>query len=317
MISKLHFSIFTDIAENWSPATATTANSKLPPGILSSLKKVATPDGNLTFERFCAGLKIAILRHEASRYRQSSNELDSTELFHSNWERGGTERPNFSLLSRTSSMPILPDGDANSPTNSDEVASYCDPPVIGSGVEDISLSPNIRKSAPPRSPAEDAAPSTSHRVFPGLAPQQAPPKPPRVMSAIFGQPPPNLSVAAAGKLGGSTASLPAVVAEHVHDDSEHKIREPEFIWKAPPAHHAFVKPPPAVPLASRKSGHTSHNNFNPRRHTLQGGVDVTVVRTEIKSLYAIDCYNNFHLIGPRIRAAGAGKGSPGRRTGHG
>ena len=34
--------------------------------ILASLAKVATPDGHLTFERFCAGLKIAMLRQEAA-----------------------------------------------------------------------------------------------------------------------------------------------------------------------------------------------------------------------------------------------------------
>lgn len=82
-----------DIAENWSPDGA---GAVLPPNIVPSLKKVTTPDGYLTFERykpivysyipsvnptnfffrFCAGLKIAILRHSAQRHRQ----IDSSEV---------------------------------------------------------------------------------------------------------------------------------------------------------------------------------------------------------------------------------------------
>ena len=38
---------------------------------------MTTPGGYLTFERFCAGLKIAILRHSAQRHRQA--DTDSSE----------------------------------------------------------------------------------------------------------------------------------------------------------------------------------------------------------------------------------------------
>ncbi len=36
---------------------------------MANLKKVTNKEGKLTFERFCAGLKIAILRHEAEKNR--------------------------------------------------------------------------------------------------------------------------------------------------------------------------------------------------------------------------------------------------------
>ena len=49
----------------------------LPSNIIPSLRKVTTPGGYLTFERFCAGLKIAILRHSAQRHRQANT--DSSE----------------------------------------------------------------------------------------------------------------------------------------------------------------------------------------------------------------------------------------------
>jgi hypothetical protein len=41
-------------------------NQSLPSGVVASLSKVATQDGFLTFERFCAGVKIAALRQEAA-----------------------------------------------------------------------------------------------------------------------------------------------------------------------------------------------------------------------------------------------------------
>jgi len=37
----------------------------VPNGVIESLRKVATPDNSLTFERFCAGLKICLLRNHA------------------------------------------------------------------------------------------------------------------------------------------------------------------------------------------------------------------------------------------------------------
>ena len=63
-----------DIAEHWSTDGA---GAILPPNIIPSLRKVTTPGGYLTFERFCAGLKIAILRHSAQRHRQA--DTDSSE----------------------------------------------------------------------------------------------------------------------------------------------------------------------------------------------------------------------------------------------
>merc|ERR1712029_1000383 len=86
-----------DIAEHWSTDGA---GAVLPPNIVPSLKKVTTPDGYLTFERFCAGLKIAILRHSAQRHRQ----IDSSEE-----NSDHSEDAIASSISRTSSMPNLLD----------------------------------------------------------------------------------------------------------------------------------------------------------------------------------------------------------------
>lgn len=49
-------------------------NKNLPVGVVESLSRVATQDGFLTFERFCAGIKIAILRQEAAMKRKKLGE---------------------------------------------------------------------------------------------------------------------------------------------------------------------------------------------------------------------------------------------------
>jgi hypothetical protein len=36
----------------------------LPKGVIESLRKVTPPSGLLSFERFCAGLKICLLRYQ-------------------------------------------------------------------------------------------------------------------------------------------------------------------------------------------------------------------------------------------------------------
>ena len=68
--------IFLDIADKWSPNSSDN-DEHLPKGIVTSLKKVTTSDGYLTFERFCAGLKIAILRHESEKKKKKQRNNSS------------------------------------------------------------------------------------------------------------------------------------------------------------------------------------------------------------------------------------------------
>ena len=82
---------FTDIAEHWSTDAV---GAILPPNIIPSLRKVTTPGGYLTFERFCAGLKIAILRHSAQRHRQA--DTDSYE---------GSASVSFDIITQWKNVP--------------------------------------------------------------------------------------------------------------------------------------------------------------------------------------------------------------------
>ena len=49
---------FTDFARKWQHLPPAAPN--VPPGFLESLRKVAPPNGLLTFERFCQGLQLAL-----------------------------------------------------------------------------------------------------------------------------------------------------------------------------------------------------------------------------------------------------------------
>lgn len=64
----LYFICCSDIENRWHDD----GTKGLPKGVLDSLQKVTPPNGLLTFERFCAGLKICLLRNQAETGRNKS-----------------------------------------------------------------------------------------------------------------------------------------------------------------------------------------------------------------------------------------------------
>nr|CAG4649468.1 EOG090X08VB [Scapholeberis mucronata]SVE93714.1 EOG090X08VB [Scapholeberis mucronata] len=109
----------TDLESFWSDEGL----SGLPKGVIESLRKVTPPNGLLSFERFCAGLKICLLRYQSDQVTckvpQRSPSAPILDL-----ENGSTPppipppihprsptatvRPNNAMLhSRTLSMPLL------------------------------------------------------------------------------------------------------------------------------------------------------------------------------------------------------------------
>lgn len=53
---------FPDLENFWSEEGL----SGLPKGVIESLRKVTPTNGLLSFERFCAGLKICLLRYQVN-----------------------------------------------------------------------------------------------------------------------------------------------------------------------------------------------------------------------------------------------------------
>lgn len=74
---------FQDIENRWQEGRAVgdsaAASGGLPNGVIDSLRKVTPPNGLLSFERFCAGLRICLLRHDPSRRIESRTKLSKTQ----------------------------------------------------------------------------------------------------------------------------------------------------------------------------------------------------------------------------------------------
>ncbi|XP_043463167.1 suppressor APC domain-containing protein 2 isoform X1 [Leptopilina heterotoma] len=109
---------FSDIKERWQDDGA----QGLPKGVLESLKKVAPSNGMLSFERFCAGLKISLLhvkvesdvkKHDSQPNRPPSAPTLVEADTKSTWSSPNTAtiRPNNVISQqRTLSMPQLLSG---------------------------------------------------------------------------------------------------------------------------------------------------------------------------------------------------------------
>ncbi|XP_014613099.1 PREDICTED: suppressor APC domain-containing protein 2 isoform X4 [Polistes canadensis] len=107
---------FSDIEGRWQDD----GTQGLPKGVLDSLKKVTPPNGLLSFERFCAGLKICLLqiqtegdfkKHDGQPNRPPSAPIlitDNQNKGHWTSPNTATIRPNNAISQqRTLSMPQL------------------------------------------------------------------------------------------------------------------------------------------------------------------------------------------------------------------
>lgn len=103
-----------DIENRWQDD----GNKGLPKGVIESLQKVTPPNGKLSFERFCAGLKICLLRNQVENRNQKNSTqpnrppsaplLDIEGPTKSNWSSNtAAVRPNVISTQRTLSMPQL------------------------------------------------------------------------------------------------------------------------------------------------------------------------------------------------------------------
>ncbi|KAF5282871.1 hypothetical protein FQR65_LT14195 [Abscondita terminalis] len=115
---------FADIENRWQDD----GSKGLPKGVIESLRKVTPPNGLLSFERFCAGLKICLLRNQVEQRNQnplkqrpsdvgvqSNNRPPSAPLLDldcppkvTSWNNTAAVRPtNIISQQRTISMPQL------------------------------------------------------------------------------------------------------------------------------------------------------------------------------------------------------------------
>ncbi|KAL1518201.1 hypothetical protein ABEB36_001862 [Hypothenemus hampei] len=85
---KTGFVNLSDIEARWQEDS----NKALPKGVLESLRKVTPSSGLLSFERFCAGLKISLLRNQMEN-RQQSQQQQHQQQEHELCSVANTNRP--------------------------------------------------------------------------------------------------------------------------------------------------------------------------------------------------------------------------------
>ncbi len=73
---KVGYVRLTDIEDRWQDGSA----EGLPKGVVEALRKVTPGSGNLSFERFVAGLKIALLRNKGDNGTRPSSSASGTEI---------------------------------------------------------------------------------------------------------------------------------------------------------------------------------------------------------------------------------------------
>lgn len=153
---KTGFVRLVDIENRWQDD----GSQALPRGVTEALRKVTPPNGMLTFERFCAGLKISLLRNQVDDKIISSRRLSESakkeerppsaplldiEIKSHQWNNTATVRPNNAMpVQRALSLPQLtPDSDSD---------------LI---IEPIPVIPGLGPPKPPRTAAGLAASNNS------------------------------------------------------------------------------------------------------------------------------------------------------------
>lgn len=118
---------YADIEARWRDD-----GTSLPKGVLDGLKKVTPPNGLLSFERFCAGMKICLLHAQEDSKKDQPNRPPSAPVLaaenqgKSNWTSPNTAaiRPNNVIAQqRTLSMPQLPGRKENPPFEESRICS--------------------------------------------------------------------------------------------------------------------------------------------------------------------------------------------------
>lgn len=153
----------TDIENRWRDDRT----KGLPRGVIESLQKVASHDGLLTFERFCSGLRICLLRNQVDHASNIADSLTDDTGLHTQITSAQVHRP--------PSAPLLDSNDAQNlnrnwnalkkPENSSQHRTISMPQLV------------VRKETMVQEPQHSAIVAqkqeNGHRIY-------GPPKPPRL-----------------------------------------------------------------------------------------------------------------------------------------
>lgn len=180
---------FTDIERRWHDDSA----PGLPHGVIDSLRKVTPPNGLLTFDSFCAGLKICLARrNRPPQERRSMNAVSGRYAQHnsnSNNNNSVAEARSIPPVARMSIPPASPSSPqqqarktTTAPKHIDTTSTAAYPAIPVPFYRTLSLPKLFTTPPPPPLAALDVSSSskaTTTTTATSAAVPLAPPKPPR------------------------------------------------------------------------------------------------------------------------------------------
>ncbi|XP_065367802.1 suppressor APC domain-containing protein 2 [Calliphora vicina] len=264
---------FIDIEKGWQDD----GSKGLPRGVMESLRKVTPTSGLLTFERFCAGLKLCLLRNQSQAQGQNENILikqmgnNGNSNNNGSANSGGWKNKSHVKTARPPSAPVL---DIQNPLPTNRWSANVRPHNISTSHRALSL-PQLS----PDSEVELATPSNALRTTYNSPPP--PPKPPRA-SAL------NANTANAGVL---SASNKAEIRNALQNwqmgvmrnelDLKEKQNPNNFLQQCGYRGSADGGSSSATDsgnITNMPLKKTTTKRREPRRHTLQNGIDYNMLK---------------------------------------
>lgn len=237
-----------DIEQRWQDDGA----KGLPHGVIECLSKVTPLNGMLTFERFCAGLKICLLR----------NQNDLNKARHSvanNNDNNGTDKK----LQRPPSAPLL--DLENSFSGSTQWNSNNTAAVRPNNAIPVQRTLSLPKLCPPEKDGDSTTPEPY--IIPSL---YAPPKPPRT-ALVMGNGVTNINNLDRFDKAEIRHALQNWQMGILMNEMDHKDKK----YTATQLNRGTADGQPQNNLFQKK---TNVRKREPRRHTLQNGIDYNLLK---------------------------------------
>ncbi|XP_062547668.1 suppressor APC domain-containing protein 2 [Armigeres subalbatus] len=251
-----------DIENRWQDD----GSKGLPRGVIDSLRKVTPPNGLLSFERFCSGLKICLVRNQAEPSRTSRFSKESEKLPLSPTK----------LSVRPPSAPLL------------DLDSIAKPSWTSNSTNTATVRPNNAMPAqktlsmPQLNPDSDLDLESPPIILPG---SYGPPKPPRVslnLERAATQPSSNIDKAEIRNalqnwqmslLMNETDKLDKAHLRLTRGSADGQIDLTNTTSSSP-----LLGVQHATTGLYQKKGGGGNRRREPRRHTLQNGVDYNMLK---------------------------------------
>lgn len=279
----------TDIEQRWKDDGA----KGLPHGVIDSLRKVTPPSGLLSFDRFCAGLKICLLRNQSESTGQNTNKAPTQEVIAPSTHRvSNTNKP---LTQKDGIKPLrnpvtLLDNASSAQPTSKQVMQSAKPWTNHGSSNTVAVRPNnifpvvqralsLPKLCPESDDLDRISPSAMPIVLP---PMYAPPKPPRT-ALVLGNGVTNINhLDRLDKVEIRNAlqnwQMGVMMNEMDAKDKRALVNLNRGTADGGSVDSGLAIPATQQSVSGAKKMSSSSRRREPRRHTLQNGIDYNMLK---------------------------------------